>query len=148
MRGTGRLTDLYQKCHDQVQFIVTNIREAHPVDGWWYGIGWMSQLMRLGGFRAATNVYDARTIAERRQVAAECAQELKVDIHTFVDEMDDAVNQAYAAWPTRLYLIGLDGRIVYHGVSGPFDFFRRKLGRAIETYRNGELSKIRSLNHN
>jgi hypothetical protein len=48
--------------------------------------------------------------------------------------MDDAVNKAYVAWPTRLYLIGLDGRVVYHGGLGPFDFHPYKLQRAIESY--------------
>ena len=48
--------------------------------------------------------------------------------------MDDAVNKAYAAWPTRLYLVGLDGAIVYGGGLGPFDFHPYKLARAIKEY--------------
>ena len=48
--------------------------------------------------------------------------------------MDDAVNKAYAAWPTRLYLVGLDGRVVYGGGLGPFDFKPAKLENAIEQY--------------
>ena len=48
--------------------------------------------------------------------------------------MDDAVNRAYAAWPTRLYLVGLDGKVVYAGGMGPYDFKPVKLGAAIEKY--------------
>ncbi len=140
MRGTGRLADLYEKYHDRVQFIKVYIREAHPVDGWWFGDGLRSCLMQLAGFKAANDVYDPRTIEERRKVAGDCAQALQYGIRTYVDEMDDGVNQAYAAWPTRLYLIGLDGRVVYHGGVGPFDFFPRKLGRAFETYLKGDSS--------
>lgn len=140
MRGTGRLADLYEKYHDRVQFIKVYIREAHPVDGWWFGVGLRSCLMQLAGFKAANDVYDPKTIEERRKVAGDCAQALQYGIRTYVDEMDDGVNQAYAAWPTRLYLIGLDGRVVYHGGVGPFDFFPRKLGRAIETYLKGDSS--------
>lgn len=48
--------------------------------------------------------------------------------------MDDAVNKAYAAYPARLYLVGLDGRVVYAGGLGPFGFKPEELGQAIEEY--------------
>ena len=38
-----------------------------------------------------------------------------------VDRIDDAVEQAYAAWPERLYLVDLDGTVLYKG-KGPMDF--------------------------
>ena len=41
---------------------------------------------------------------------------------------------AYAAWPTRLYLVGLDGKVVYAGGLGPYDFKPEKLKAAIEKY--------------
>lgn len=78
--------------------------------------------------------YDPKTITERRTVAGECETSLQYGIRTYVDEMDDAVNKAYAAWPTRLYLIGLDGRVVYAGGMGPYDFKPAKLKTAIENY--------------
>jgi len=84
--------------------------------------------------KAATHVYDPQTIEERRAVAGQCEEALKYGIHMYVDEMDDAVNKAYAAWPTRLYLIGLDGRVVYASGLGPYDFHPAKLGKAIENY--------------
>ena len=40
----------------------------------------------------------------------------------------------YAAWPTRLYLIGLDGKVAYAGGMGPYDFKPAKLQAAIEDY--------------
>lgn len=134
MRGTGSLGDLYARYHEQVQFLKVYIREAHPMDGWWLGRGLLGWLLKIGGVQAATNIYDPTTIEQRRSVARDCAEALQYGIHTYVDEMDDAVNQAYAAWPTRLYLIGLDGRVVYHGGLGPYDFFPRKLGKAIKKY--------------
>jgi hypothetical protein len=63
--------------------------------------------------------YDPQTLEERRQVAGECREALKYGIRIYVDEMDDRVNIAYAAWPTRLYLVGLDGRVIYGGSLGP-----------------------------
>ena len=128
------LHDLYEKYHQQVQFLSIYIREAHPVDGWWFGKGPMSIMLKLSKSKAATDIYDPTTIAERRAVAGQCEESLKHGIRTYIDEMDDRVNQAYAAWPTRLYLIGLDGRVVYHGGQGPFDFHPSKLDKAIGEY--------------
>ncbi len=78
--------------------------------------------------------YDPKTIEERRAVAGECESALQYGIHTYVDEMDDRVNQAYAAWPTRFYLIGLDGRVIFPGGLGPYGFKPAKLKSAIEAY--------------
>ena len=47
--------------------------------------------------------------------------------------MDDAVMTAYAAWPERLYLIDVDGRVLYAGGRGPFGFKPRELEKAIQT---------------
>ena len=91
-------------------------------------------ILKLGKFKAATDVYDPNTIEERRAVAGNCQTALQYGIRTYVDEMDDAVNKAYAAWPTRLYLIGLDGKVIYHGGLGPFDFHPYKLETAIQNY--------------
>ena len=107
------LYDLYEKYHDRVQFLMVYIREAHPVDGWWLGKGMFGSALRLYSSKAAMDVYDPKTIDERRQVAGQCERSLEFGIRTYVDEMDDAVNKAYAAWPTRLYLVGLDGRVFY-----------------------------------
>jgi len=131
VKGTVSLRDLYHDYHEQIQFLSIYIREAHPVDGWWLGKGAFGLLLKLGRMKAATDVYDPKTIEERRAVAGDCEGALKYGIHTYIDGMDDEVNRAYAAWPTRLYLIGLDGRVVYHGGLGPFDFFPSKLKAAI-----------------
>ena len=128
------LHNLYQKYYGQVQFVKIYIREAHPVDGWWFGKGVMSTLLTLSRSKASRDLYDPKTIQERRSAADDCQQSLGYGIKTYVDEMDDAVNEAYAAWPTRLYLIDTNGRVVYHGGLGPFDFHPRKLGAAIERH--------------
>ena len=128
------LHDLYKRYHDRVQFLVIYIREAHPIDGWWLGGGIMGLLLKLKRSKAATDVYDPKTIEERRAVAGQCEVALQYGIRTYVDEMDDAVNKAYAAWPTRLYLVGVDGRVVYAGGLGPWGFKPAELGAAIQDY--------------
>jgi hypothetical protein len=128
------LQELYERYHDRVQFLMVYIREAHPVDGWWLGRGLFNLALKMYRSQAATDVYDPQTIEERRAVAGRCDVALQYGIPTLVDGMDDAVNKAYAAWPTRLYLVGLDGRVVYGAGLGPFDFKPARLGQAIETY--------------
>jgi hypothetical protein len=78
--------------------------------------------------------YDPKTIEERRAVAGECETTLQYGIRTCIDEMDDQVNTTYAAWPTRLYLIGLDGRVVYAGGLGPYGMKPNELKEAIDHY--------------
>jgi len=114
--------------------MVIYIQEAHPVDGWWLGKGIPGLYMKLSGSKAATDIYDPKTIEERRAVARRCEVALQYEIPTYVDEMSDGVNKSYAAWPTRLYLIGLDGRVVYAGGLGPFGFKPAELRAAIEGY--------------
>ena len=128
------LHDLYREYHDRVQFLMIYIREAHPVDGWWLGDGVAFRLLTRGGPKAAADIYDPKTIEERRAVAGRCENALQYGINTYVDEMDDRVNKAYAASPTRLYLIGRDGRTVYAGGLGPFGFKPGQLKEAIDKY--------------
>ena len=89
------------------------IREAHPTDGWWLGKGPLGLLLKLKGTRAALDVSDPQTIEERRAVAGRCEVSLAYGIRTYVDEMDDAVNEAYAALrmplSRALYLLQLSG---------------------------------------
>jgi hypothetical protein len=134
VKGTVSLHDLYEKYHDQIQFLSIYIREAHPKDGWWLGKGLFGLALKLTRSKAATDVLDPKTIEERRKIAGNCQQALQYGIQTYVDDMDDSVNRAYAAWPTRLYLIGKNGRVVYHGGVGPYDFHPSKLEAAIEQY--------------
>ena len=130
------LKDLYQQYHDRVVFLVIYIREAHPVDGWWLGGGAQGLMLKVSGSKAATDVYDPKTLEERRAVAGQCEDALRYGIRTYVDEMDDAVRNAYAASPTRLYLIDTEGRVEYAGGLGPFGFKPAELGAAIEECLN------------
>ena len=69
-------------------------------------------------------------------MAGQCDESLQYGIRTYVDEMDDPVSKAYAAKPTRLYLIGVDGRVVYAGGLGPYGFSPCALKAAIAEYLN------------
>lgn len=111
------LHDLYARYSDRVGFLTIYIREAHPTDGWYIG---------------SHDIRDPRTIEERRRVAGECEAAMQHGIRTYIDDLDDAVMKAYAAWPDRLYLVGLDGRVVYAGGRGPSGFKPAELKMAID----------------
>lgn len=113
------LRDLYRDYNDRVHFIVVYTAEAHPTDGWYMG---------------SHDIREHQTMAERREVAAMCEVALQYSIKTYVDEMDNAVSEAYASMPDRLYLVGADGRVVYAGGRGPIGFKPGELKEAIDEH--------------
>ena len=52
----------------------------------------------------------------------------------YVDKMDNRVQKIYNSFPTRIYLIGIDGRVVYNPGPGPWSFNPDYLGPEIEKY--------------
>ena len=131
MKGTVRLSDLYRRFSDQVAFLPVYIREAHPTDGWWLGGGVAGALMRRMVPQASYDLAQPKTLDERRAAALSCEQALDYGVRTWVDGVDDAVNEAWAAWPTRLYLVDRDGVVAYAGGLGPYGFKPKALGAAI-----------------
>lgn len=62
------------------------------------------------------------TTEERGERAKQCVATLNLSMPTLVDRADNKVNQAYAAWPDRMCVVGLDGKVAYLGGPGPFGF--------------------------
>ena len=114
-----RLNSQYK---DRMGFFVVYVQEAHPTDGW----------------QVDSNVQDEvyyrqhQSYDEREEVAQSCTIDLHISIPTVVEEMDNAIDEAYGAAPERLYLIGKDGRIVYYGGAGPHLFDLEELDEAIQ----------------
>gem|GEM_PF-2662319 len=88
--------------------------------------------LHLTPFRSSVGRLKALYEKWNGRVARTCMNKLSLEpIPAVGDRVDDEVNQAYAAWPDRLYLVGKDGRIVYAGGQGPFGFSPEELERAI-----------------
>lgn len=99
------------------------IREAHSID---------ASNMAMGGGDHPI-VEDPTSLEERSAVAHACMSKLALEpMPALVDDLDDAVNDAYDGWPDRLYLVGRDGNIAYRGERGPFGFRPDELEQAIE----------------
>lgn len=132
MKGTGRLQDLYERYRDRVEFVHVYIREAHPRDGWSLGGPVLRRLTPRFAPTAGIDLPDPSSLQERRETATACQTAAGHELPTVVDDLDDAVSEAYAAMPTRLYLVDREGRVAYVGGLGPYGFKPGELGDAIE----------------
>lgn len=118
---------LYRQYRDRIEFFVVYVQEAHPTDGW----------------QVESNVQDSvlyrqhQSYGEREEAAQSCTIGLQISMPTVVEEMDNVIDEAYGAAPERLYLIGKDGKVVYHGGAGPHLFYLDELEEAIQKMEAG-----------
>ena len=59
---------------------------------------------------------------ERRTLAKLLPERLKYRIRVALDPIEGPAEKAYAAWPERIYIINVGGRIEYKADPGPFGF--------------------------
>jgi type I thyroxine 5'-deiodinase len=101
---------------------VVYITEAHPSDVW----------------QMQSNVKDKvvfaspRSEEERGFVAGACVRKLGIEIPAVLDEFGNSTENAYTAWPDRLYVIDRSGRVAYKSRPGPFGFKADELKAAIQ----------------
>lgn len=119
--SAAELKRIAAQYHAQVDFRLVYIREAHSQTQW------ESTINRKEGVDLPT----ARTLAEKQDHAALCLRKLELPFALAVDGMDEAAERAYQAWPSRLYLVGRDGRVAYQTRLGELDFHAGDLERAI-----------------
>lgn len=63
-----------------------------------------------------------KTLDQRVAIANDFTRRFKYSVPFGIDEMTNAANDAYAAWPERLYIIDEQGRVAYKGGNGPFKY--------------------------
>ena len=117
------MEEIYNHFRDRVQFFVIYVQEAHPTDGWQVE----SNIEHSVLFR------QHQSYEEREEVASTCSLDLHMSIPVLVEEMDNVVDEAYGAAPERLYLVGEDGKVVYHGGAGPHFFDLDEWEQAIKS---------------
>jgi hypothetical protein len=71
------------------------------------------------------------TIDERFAAARAGVARLGLTMPVLVDAMADAVSEAFAAWPERIYVVGSNHRIVFTGGPGPWEFDPDAAGAAL-----------------
>ena len=97
---------------DRANVVFVYIAEAHALDEW------QMQSNLDEGVLLRQHV----TLDERFAAARAGVERLGLTMPVLVDGMDDAVSEAFAAWPERLYVAEPDGRLAYVGGPGPFEF--------------------------
>jgi type I thyroxine 5'-deiodinase len=63
-----------------------------------------------------------KTLEQRMAIANDFTKRFKYPLPFGVDDMSNAAELAYAAWPERLYIIDETGHIAYRGGMGPFNY--------------------------
>ena len=97
------------------------IAEAHAADEWQVESNEEQSIL----------VHQHTTLAARAAAAREGAQRLGLTMPLLLDGMDNAASEAFAAWPERIYVVGVDGRIAFKGGPGPWEFDPEAAGRAL-----------------
>ncbi len=73
---------------------------------------------------------------DRIALAETCGDELELSMPCLVDDMANTVDELYAAWPERLYVVDTEGRIAYRGGRGPFGFAPAEVRGWLEARRS------------
>lgn len=105
---------IYNDYKDNVDFLTIYIREAHPTDEW--------QMKSNDKDKDDVCYAQPKTLEQRVVIANDFTQRFKYPVPFGIDEMSNGANDAYAAWPERLYIIDESGRIAYKGGNGPFKY--------------------------
>lgn len=112
---------LRERYKNDAHFLMVYVREAHPTDGWKMAVN----------ARANIAVLQPTTFDERTAVCTQFCQRLKPTMPVAVDQLDDAVGNAYSGMPARLYVIDRGGRIAFQSGRGPFGFKPAELEQAL-----------------
>lgn len=108
----GDIGQIYSDYKDHADFLTVYVREAHPSDEW----------------QMKSNVKDdvcyaqPKTLGQRVAIAKDFTARYKFPLPFGIDDMSNAADKAYAAWPERLYILDETGHIVYRGGMGPFHY--------------------------
>lgn len=116
------LDRLYTKYGGKAAFLLVYIREAHGSTGW----------QSTRNERDRIDMPDAANIAGKQQHAAFCTRKLNMKFPAVVDGMDDKVERAYAAWPSRAFVLDKDGRILYSTRLTELDFHASEMEAAVK----------------
>ena len=104
VRSTSMINSLFDEYHDDVNFLMIYIREAHPI----------------GGREVPNNQFKVNaptTLSERCELAEDFNERIQIRMPIVVDTIDDAVADVYAPWPNRLVVVDADGKIVDVGIA-------------------------------
>jgi tetratricopeptide (TPR) repeat protein len=126
------LNKLYPEYKNQIPFYLVYIREAHSTNDW----------ASTRNQREGIELKPATNMGERQDHATMCVRKLHIEFPTLLDSMDGSAEKAYAAWPSKAYVVDKRGKILFStGLSeqefrpGEFEAVLRKLATPIKESR-------------
>lgn len=99
---------MYQSYKEIAVFRIVYIKEAHPAGS-----------RRPAPHATEKGIAQPGTYGERCAVAQMLYDDKKLTIPCVIDGIDNDVNKAYRAWPTRAFIVRTDGRLAVAGGRGP-----------------------------
>lgn len=135
--SAAELKRIAAEYHDRIDFRLVYIREAHASGG--ADSQWQSTINQKEGI----DLPEPRNLAEKQDRAALCVRKLSLPFAIEVDGMDAAAEQAYQAWPSRLYLVGRNGKVAFQTRLGELDFHGDEVERAIREILAGRDADVR-----
>ena len=73
-----------------------------------------------------------QNLQQRVAIANDFTSRFDYELPMVVDAMENPAEEAYFAWPERLYVVGPDFKIAFKGGVGPFGFKPKKLAKWLE----------------
>jgi len=110
--SADQLRSMYARYGSRAQFLLVYIREAHANGDW----------QSTRNVREGVTLSPSTTLSTKQDHAAMCSRTLHLPFPSVVDGIDDAVERAYNAWPSRAFIVGTDGRIAYSTRLTELDF--------------------------
>jgi len=126
---------IYNDYKDRADFLTVYVREAHPTDEW----------QMKSNVKEDVCYAQPKTLQQRVAIAKDFVERQKYPLPFGIDDMNNAADLAYSAWPERLYVIDEHGRIAYAGGMGPFNYdpqevrawLTKRFGPATQTISSG-----------
>jgi hypothetical protein len=103
---------IYNDYKDHADFLTVYVREAHPTDEW----------QMKSNVKEDVCYAQPKTLEQRVAIAKDFVQRQKYPLPFGIDNMNNAADLAYSAWPERLYIIDEHGHVAYAGGMGPFNY--------------------------
>jgi hypothetical protein len=108
----GDVIQIYDDYKDHADFLTVYVREAHPTDEW----------QMKSNVKEDVCYAQPKTLEQRMAIANDFTKRFKYPLPFGVDDMSNAADLAYSAWPERIYIIDESGHIAYRGGMGPFNY--------------------------
>jgi copper chaperone CopZ len=111
LAACGPLEQLYQAYKERVTFLLVYIAEAHP-----------GQILAFPAENGGEELRIVPLVATESQTLDNLRRLVRLanlTIPAAIESPANSVNRDYAAYPNRLYAIGVDGKVAFKGAPGP-----------------------------